>query len=339
MCMSVCKRHLSLKFELESCDKMAMTSSECAQARLFFSSILTKWCQFVLVVLLMGSTISVADSTDPVENDLQIEADRLAAVVSIVQKKARKSLVNTAQDRAFHRYFATDRATNRRILRFHFDLILETLRDLRQMQEIALVGEDGDYIAQVKEEVVKQRDFEDRTSVFFFDEALAGPVRQAYTSSVHQLVGTDHWVVSYATPIVHDAEPVALLYYDQGIDAFQRNLDLLRRDDGIRRLAVSSDGQIIWDSKGGADISSGEGETYVGRDLPVLRLAGLPLSEVIDHVDRGVLIPDLSGNTLSIAYTMVKDWYLLSVLSVANEIIPAPSAALPIRGAAAQSAH
>lgn len=337
--MSVWSCHLSPVSQLEPSDKILMTNNERAYAGLFLEPMLRQWFLSVLVALLMASAISVAAATDRFANDLQIEADRLAAVVSIVQKKARKSLVNTAQDRAFRRYFATDHSTNRRILRFHFDLILETLRDLRQMQEVALVGDDGDYIAQVKEEVVKQRDFEDRTSVFFFDEALAGPVRQAYTSSVHRLAGTDRWVVSYATPIVRNSEPVALLYYDQGIDAFQRNLDLLRRDDGIRRLAVSSDGRIIWDSTRGSEVSSDVDEASVGRDLPVLRLAGLPLSDVIDHVDQGVPIPDLPGSTLSIAYTKVMDWYLLSVFSVANEIIPTPSAALPTRGAAAQSAR
>lgn len=319
----------------EPSGKNAMASNERTRPCSFRNSRSKQWCRCLLVVLLMENTISAVASTDRFGNDLQIEADRLAAVVSIVQKKARKSLVNTAQDRAFRRYFATDRATNRRILRFHLDLILETLRDLRQMQEVALVGGGGDYIAQVKEEVVKQRDFEDRTSVFFFDEALSVPARQAYTSSVHRLAGTDNWVVSYATPILHDAEPVALLYYDQGIDAFQRNLDLLRRDDGIRRLAVSSDGRIIWDSERESDLQNDQDGASDGRNLPILRLAGLPLGDVIDHVDRRVPIPDESGNTLSVAYTVVKDWYLLSVFPVA--IFPA--AALPIPGTAAPSAH
>lgn len=240
-------------------------------------------------------------------------AERKAEILRIQHKKARRALVNVAQDRAFIDYFTASDAAQRRRDKERIDHIALTVQGRFHTEEMCLIDTHGREISRIVGSHVATELDDDETGTPFFAPAFASRARTVLVTEPYLSDDARKWVVAYVTLIAEDGARYAILHYEHGLDVFQRLV--ARGQDDPRRFVVLLDsaGRVLADSRGPIPVDRHAHAQAADDYFPRFALAGVGLDALRAALARSpeVTLPD--GFHYAVAESHVDDWTVLAI--------------------------
>jgi len=243
------------------------------------------------------------------------------AVLRILHGKAKKALVNAAQDHTFERYFTSEHAHHRRELKDRIDRIALAVQDRSHTEEMCLIDPNGHEISRIVGDRIAHDLSQDEAAAPFFKPGFAHPPRSVLVSPIYLSVDAHKWVVAYVTPVIADGNKRAILHFERGLDVYQAFLtrDLAATD--ARLLAVDRRGYIVVDSARQLPVIERDDARELGDYFEIFAWNGLDLAAATAMLERGGALTSADGTRWRGAHATVEDWTLL-VLSPASEFAP-----------------
>lgn len=244
---------------------------------------------------------------------LQRQVAKSAAIVSILHKKAKKALVNAAQDNAFGDYFSTHDEHHKHTLKEKIDDISLQVQSRFQVEEMCLIDPNGSEISRIVGQEIAHDLSHEEASAPFFEPGFRHRPRSVYVSPVYMSPDVDKWVVAYVTPVLAAGEKRAILHYEHGLDVYQRALEHNEVSDGTLQLAVTAEGWVVWSSDKPVTVNKvGETEepsVYFEK----FEFGGRSIDEFIADVDAQRPISGDDGRRYNAAYARVSDWVIIAL--------------------------
>ena len=183
------------------------------------------------------------------EAELSSLVAKKAAILENMHKKAKKALVNSAQDRVFPNYFHAEHG-HRHEAKAKIEQVTLAVQSNFQVEEMCLIDPSGPEITRIVGAVIAPDEelSPDESGAVFFAPGFAKAPRQVHLSRPYITPDAHKWVLAYTTPVVVDDEKKAILHYEHGLDVFQNALNRGVKG-GAYILAVSEDGYVISDSR------------------------------------------------------------------------------------------
>ncbi len=174
-----------------------------------------------------------------------------AAILSMMHKKAKKALVNSAQDATFNTYFQAENDTRKRRARGEIQKLALNVQKNFHVEEMCLINRTGlELVRIVGNAVAPDEDLSaQEASTIFFKAGFAAKRRRVSISPLYMSPDAKKWVLAYTTPIVIEGEKKAILHYEHGLGIFQNALNKGVSGSNRYVIAVTSDGFIISDSR------------------------------------------------------------------------------------------
>ncbi|NNE84590.1 MAG: cache domain-containing protein [Alphaproteobacteria bacterium] len=198
------------------------------------------------VVLLIGMQPAVfATPATAGESELSSLIAKKAAILESLHKKAKKALVNSAQDKVFPNYFHAAHG-HRHEAKAKIEQVTLAVQSNFHVEEMCLIDPSGPEITRIVGSVIAPDEelSPDESGAIFFAPGFAKAPRRVHLSPPYMSPDAHKWVLAYTTPVVVDDEKKAILHYEHGLDVFQNALK-----GGAYILAVSEDGYVISDSR------------------------------------------------------------------------------------------
>jgi hypothetical protein len=237
-----------------------------------------------------------------------------AAILEDLHKRISSSLVTVAQDKAFRDYFVEQSPARRAELKQRIDEISLKTQDKFRVEEMCLIGANGAEISRIVGSVVAYDLAPDETGAVFFAPGFAQPNRQVYVSPPYMSPDAPKWVIGYATPIVVDGVPQAVLHFEHGLDVFQRLLGAQPLPNGSYMQAITDSGRIVFDSRHEISIDK-KGESESPADyFEKFSLGGLTLADLHSRFGDGMAgagTIEVGGLRWEFAYRQVGTWTLV----------------------------
>jgi hypothetical protein len=240
---------------------------------------------------------------------------RRAAMLELLHHQAEIALVTAAQDRSFEAYFRATSDAERAALKEHLDLLTANMQTTFAVDGVCLIDLEGTEIASTSGEEAGDTDGENGTEVAFFHDAFLQPARHVHLSPIFVSSDTHRWVVSYATPILVDSAPRAILHYEHNLDDYQRLVT--ERPDGVAGflLLVDEGGWIIADSRKPVDMRQHGDSVDPAGYFAKFEWDGMSLDDLEVRLGRegGVMDHTVPGpdGPYRVGYQVVRGWTLL----------------------------
>ena len=254
---------------------------------------------FIAVAIFSSSSWAGIDSAAAL-------AEKKAAIISNLHKKAAKALVNAAQDPVFKEYFSGDKSAKSRI-----DKLSLSVQSRFNVDEMCLIDEKGHEISRiVASDVAPEADLStEEASAPFFAPAFAKKVKEVFVSPAYISPDALKWVVAYVTPVENANQKVAILHYEHGLEIFQATLNTNVSGDTVV-LLVDSDGYVLSDSRRHVNIAiAGENEE---RPTYFKKIYG-GLAEAIQLGKEGTAMFSAQNQHYVAAYKPIEDWTIVVI--------------------------
>ncbi|RRJ84075.1 PDC sensor domain-containing protein [Aestuariirhabdus litorea] len=232
-----------------------------------------------------------------------------AAIVEKVHKKAKKALVNAAQDKSYSEFLAAA-PEHRHSLRGRIDEVSLNVQKKFEVEEMCLIDVGGPELARIVGNQIATDLSEDETSAIFFRPGFDAKPRTVFISPIYMSPDADKWVVAYVTPVLVGKDKKAILHYEHSLSIYQ---DALNKDvSGARLFAVNADGYLISDSANPIGVDKvGEKEEPADYFSP-FSFAGKDLAGIIAAIDAKTPL-EHEGKSYQGAYKTVENWTLIAV--------------------------
>ncbi len=183
--------------------------------------------------------------------DLQSFATKKAATIENLHRKAKRALVNAAQDRAFEGYFHAHDDTSRRTAKQRIEHVTLATQRRFHVEEMCLIDPTGTELTRiVGNEIAPDADLStEEAQAAFFKPGFAEQPRRVYVTNPYMSPDADKWVLAYVTPVMADDEKKAILHYEHGLEVYQTAANKGLNGDGRYLLVVSKGGFVISDSR------------------------------------------------------------------------------------------
>lgn len=243
-----------------------------------------------------------------------------AAVLSSMHRRAKRALVNSAQDRAFPAYFTTHDHGAKSAAKSRIERVTLEVQSNFHVEEMCLISKDGPELTRiVGREIAPDSDLSpDESAAGFFAPGFATKARRAYVSDPYMSPDANRWVLAYVTPVVVEGNKEAILHYEHGLDAYQAalNKDMSGGDRYV--IAVSDGGHVVSDSRAPIAIErKGDKEDSADYFQPVEKAAGKAVAGVYAGVGdrkRGVATVTENGADYAVAFATVEGgWVVMAV--------------------------
>ncbi len=186
-----------------------------------------------------------------------------AATIETLHRKAKRALVNAAQDRAFEGYFhAHDDAARHEAKQRIEQVTLATQRRFK-VEEMCLIDPTGTEITRiVGNEIAPDSDLStEEAKADFFKPGFAERPRRVYVTNPYVSPDANKWVLAYVTPVMAGDQKKAILHYEHGLEVYQDAVNKGMEGADHFLLVVSRGGFVISDSRRFVAIEkSGESE-------------------------------------------------------------------------------
>lgn len=266
---------------------------------------------FLAVLLFLIAFVPATQANGNTE--LQRGVAKSAAIVSILHRKAKKALVNAAQDKTFGDYFTTHDHDHKHDLKRRIDDISLNVQSRFQVEEMCLIDPNGSEISRIVGQQIAHDLSHEEASAPFFQPGFDHRPRSVYVSSVYMSPDADKWVVAYVTPVMAEGEKKAILHYEHGLDVYQRALDKSRLDDGTLLMAVTDQGWIVWRSDAGIAVDKLGEEEAPSAYFEQFSFGGRSIDEFVSELDARGSIRDHTGRRYEAAYARVSDWVIIAL--------------------------
>jgi len=234
-----------------------------------------------------------------------------AAVMMSMHKKAKKALVNSAQDKLFRQYFNTEDSSHRSNLKDKIDHISLKVQSNFHVSEMCLIDPKGNEISRIVGKEIAHDLSNEESSASFFKPGFEQKPRTAYISPPYLSMDVNRWVLAYVTPVVVEGQVVAILHYEHGLDVFQLALNKGFEGENQFIVAVNDAGRVVSDSRVTIDIDKqGENESPE-HYFKEFNFNGRNLSELLETIDGGKQLEADDGSLFDAAYRKVPHWTLL----------------------------
>lgn len=236
-----------------------------------------------------------------------------AAILASMHKKAKKALVNSAQDEAFHEYFVSHEAGRRHELKKRIDRISLTVQSRFEVEEMCLIAPNGSEISRIVGDKIALDLSHEEASAPFFAPGFAQKPRTTYVSPIYMSPDADRWVLAYTTPIASEGHVHAILHYEHGLDSFQQALSRGLEGDDVFVLAVNDDGWVVSDSRQPIEIERLEGAEEPGGYFQQFVVGGYSITDALKMIDSGAdLLHGENGAQFRAAYRKIHHWTLIA---------------------------
>ncbi len=270
------------------------------------------------VIFTLFTSLSVnADTND----DLNLSVAKSNALLSSMNKKAKKALVNAAQDNTFKKYFTTHDDDHKHELKEKIDDISLNVQDNFHVEEMCLIDPNGEEISRIVGSKIAHDLSNEEASADFFAPSFAQKPRTVYQSPIYMSPDVHKWVVAYVTPVVAENEKKAILHYEHGLDVYHNLLDRAPGPDGSIKVVVTTEGLTIWDHSKSINVHKVEELEEPSVYFDVFEFAGKDIHEIVAEIDNGVEILGDSGQRFLGAYRQVNDWYILAIQESDIEVV------------------
>jgi hypothetical protein len=210
------------------------------------------------------SLVSLAPTeTQAAGGDLQSFVTKKAATLENLHRKAKRALVNAAQDRAFEGYFHAHDDAARHTAKQRIEQVSLATQRRFSVEEMCLIDPTGTELTRiVGDEIAPDSDLStEEAQAAFFKPGFAEAPRRVYVSNPYMSPDAHKWVLAYVTPVMADGEKKAILHYEHGLEVYQAAVNKGLNGDGRYLLVVSRGGFVISDSrKSPAIAKSGDAE-------------------------------------------------------------------------------
>lgn len=216
------------------------TPTECRRMRLH-----TLLLAAVMTGFLSGPASAVTNT------ELLFFVKKKAATLANLQQKAKRALVNAAQDRAFESYFHAQDQTSRDTAKRRIEEVtLATQRRFR-VEEMCLIDTTGTELTRiVGNEIAPDSDLStEEAQAAFFKPGFAEQPRRVYVANPYMSPDANKWVLAYVTPVMTDGEKKAILHYEHGLEIYQAAVNKGLNGNDRYLLVVSRGGFVISDSR------------------------------------------------------------------------------------------
>lgn len=183
--------------------------------------------------------------------ELQSFVTKKAATLENLHSKAKRALVNAAQDRAFEAYFHAHDDTNRHAAKQRIEQVSLATQRRFQVEEMCLIDPTGTELARiVGDEIAPDADLStEEAQADFFKPGFAERPRRVYVTNPYMSPDADKWVLAYVTPVMADDKKKAILHYEHGLEVYQAAANKGLNGDGRYLLVVSRGGFVVSDSR------------------------------------------------------------------------------------------
>jgi len=185
------------------------------------------------------------------EQEMSKLVAKKAAILSMMLKKAKKALVNSAQDTTFNAYFQAKNDTNKQQAKTRIQKLALNVQKKFHVEEMCLINRTGlELVRIVGNAVAPDEDLSgEEARAIFFEAGFSAGRRRVSVSPLYMSPDARKWVIAYTTPIVIEGKKKAILHYEHGLDIFQKALN--KGVSGTKRyvIAVTGDGFVISDSR------------------------------------------------------------------------------------------
>lgn len=203
-------------------------------------------------VALAVSLVSLAPAeTQAAITELQSFVTKKAATLENLHRKAKRALVNAAQDRAFAGYFDAHDDAARHTAKQRIEQVTLATQRRFDVEEMCLIDPTGTELTRiVGNEIAPDADLStEEAQAAFFKPGFSEQPRRVYVSDPYMSPDADKWVLAYVTPVMADDEKKAILHYEHGLEVYQAALNKGLSGDSRYLLVVSRDGFVVSDSR------------------------------------------------------------------------------------------
>ncbi|MEH6472927.1 MAG: hypothetical protein V7752_16930 [Halopseudomonas sp.] len=259
------------------------------------------------VVIALSSSVLLTSSYSLAAN-VDAAVAKKAAIVSKLHKKAKKALVNAAQDKSYADFVAASK-NDRPQLQGRVDTVSLNVQKKFQVEEMCLIDANGPELARIVGQEIANDLSPDESGAVFFKPGFDAKPRTVHVSPVYMSPDANKWVLAYVSPIVVDGDKKAILHYEHGLAVFQDALN--KGVKGERMIAVSDEGYVISDSSAAIGIDKvGDTEQQADYFKP-FSFGGMDLAGVTAALDSKQALTH-EGKSYAGAYKKVGNWTLLA---------------------------
>ena len=231
-----------------------------------------------------------------------------AAIVARLHKKAKKALVNAAQDKSYADFVGAE-PSGRGQYQARIDKVSLNVQKKFAVEEMCLIDANGPELARIVGQEIANDLSPDESGAVFFKPGFDAKPKSVYVSPIYMSPDANMWVLAYVSPVVVGGNNKAILHYEHGLTVYQNALNKGVKNE--RLIAVSADGYVISDSSSPIDTNkSGEKEDQADYFAP-FSFGGKDLTGAMAALDSGESL-DEGGKSYSGAYKKVGGWTLFA---------------------------
>jgi len=263
-----------------------------------------------LITYCLLFNISIAEVyAGPVVENL---VSKKAAILKSIHKKAKKALVNSAQDRTFQQYFRAGNNSTRIDLKQKIDHISLNVQDHFHVEEMCLIDPNGSEISRIIGKKIATDLSHDEASAPFFQPGFSQKPRTVYVSPVYMSPDVDKWVLAYVTPITVIDKVVAILHYEHGLEVYQKALNKGLAGDNTYLVAVNEKGRVLSDSRVSLEVEMRDKNEALEYYFKEFNFNGKSLKQTLAEIDDGNQLREKNGSRYQAAYREVGNWTLVA---------------------------
>lgn len=183
--------------------------------------------------------------------ELQSFVTKKAATLENLQRKAKRALVNAAQDSAFESYFHAPDQSSRHAAKRRIEEVTLATQQRFHVAEMCLIDLTGTELTRiVGNEIAPDADLStEEAQAAFFRPGFAEQPRRVYVTNPYMSPDANKWVLAYVTPVMAGGEKKAILHYEHGVEVYQAAANKGLNGDDRYLLVVSPGGFVISDSR------------------------------------------------------------------------------------------
>jgi len=241
--------------------------------------------------------------------------NKKAAIIKKMHSKAKKALVNAAQDKSYASYMMASKDKRHE----HEDSINKVSLHVQSkfhVAEMCLIDANGPELARIVGKEIAHDLSPDESGAGFFKPGFATKAKKTYTSDIYMSPDANKWVVAYISPIVIDGANKAILHYEHGVDVYQKAMNKKLSGNTSFLLAVSKEGYVISDSRSAIDVNIKGDSDQQSDYFTKFEFGGLSLDAVTKAAKSGSAIKGDDGKSYNASVKSAGKWTLIALSAI-----------------------
>ncbi len=270
------------------------------------------------IMTTLAVAVSLLFAAPALADEARVEGTvaKKVAILKLLHRKAKKALVNAAQDNSFAGYFSAHSIDGRSRIKERIDRISLSVQSRFHVEEMCLINLEGAEVSRIVGNEIAYDLALDEADAIFFKPGFEQMPRKVYVSPTYMSPDADKWVIAYVTPILVTGEKKAILHYEHTLAVYQDALNKGMSGDERFIVAVNADGWIVSDSRKPISIDKRDELETPKAYFVKLEFLGMSADEIRKTIDGasgdrpGVL--SVGGEIYSAAYETVENWTLFA---------------------------